>query len=185
MPSPIAHVAVAYGVFSAVQHKLLVARQQGLKARGRVFLFVIICTMLPDIDVIPGLLLGDLRGIHNGVTNSFVVGAAVALLVSAVAWMSGSKRFGLWFVIALASYELHVLMDYFTADRGVMALWPLSSQRFIAPVLLFYGVHYTEGLFSIHHIWTVISELGFAAVVVGAVYLIPKLTSSLRRSPSG
>jgi membrane-bound metal-dependent hydrolase YbcI (DUF457 family) len=43
--------------------------------------------------------------------------------------------FVLWFVVLLASYEMHVIMDYFTVGgRGVMLFWPLTLQRFESPV---------------------------------------------------
>lgn len=184
MPSPIAHVAVGYGVFSAIRPSLLAADPQSRRLLGRVFVFVIICSLLPDIDVIPGLLLGDLRGIHNGVTNSLLVGLTFALFVGGVARILGSKRYRLWFAIALFSYELHVVADYFTAERGIMALWPITSKRFVAPIMLFYGVHYTEGLISIDHLWTIISELLFAGILVGFVHLVPRVILKFRQSYS-
>ena len=55
-----------------------------------------------------------------------------------------------------------------------MLFWPLSSHRFSSPLLLFYGVRWSDGLFSIHHLSTVLNELLFALV------LLPPLSTSPR-----
>jgi hypothetical protein len=57
-------------------------------------------------------------------------------------------------------------MDYFTWSRGVMAFWPLMPDRFSAPVVLFYGFHWSQGWVSPRHLWTLLTE---APVAVAAV----------------
>ena len=43
----------------------------------------------------------------------------------------GPEAYGtLAFALTLACYESHVVMDYFTVGRGVMALWPWTPERF-------------------------------------------------------
>ena len=59
-------------------------------------------------------------------------------------------------------------MDYFTVGRGVLAFWPFTAERFSAPVPLFYGLRWSEGWVSPRHVWTVLTEVPFAAVVVYA-----------------
>jgi hypothetical protein len=44
-----------------------------------------------------------------------------------------------------------------------MALWPLTGGRFQAPVFLFYGLHWSQGWLSVRHLWTLATELAFAA----------------------
>jgi membrane-bound metal-dependent hydrolase YbcI (DUF457 family) len=70
------------------------------------------------------------------------------------------SNFWLWFVICLISYDLHVLMDALTADRGVMMFWPLTDAHRVA-VKLFYGLQWGLGWFSPWHLWTIFTESVF------------------------
>lgn len=141
---------------------------------------VILLSFVPDLDVFPGLLLGDLHGIHNGVANSLLVGALAALVVTGLMWLIGRVAIRQWFAVTLIGYWLHVIMDYLAAERGVMLFWPLTSERLISPVRLFYGFHYSEGLISIRHLWTAVTELLFAAALLLVISLVSKLASMKR-----
>ena len=57
-------------------------------------------------------------------------------------------------------------MDWMTYGKGVMALWPLTERRFSFPITLFYGLRWSEGIWSLHHLLTVLTELGTVAAVV-------------------
>jgi inner membrane protein len=81
-------------------------------------------------------------------------------------------RFIKWFFLVLLCYQLHILADFLTFGRGVMLFWPLTEERYTSPILLFYGVHWSQGLFSLKHLWTLVSELAFVA---GIYFLINKL----------
>jgi inner membrane protein len=122
-------------------------------------------SLLPDVDSIIGLLFGNLGRFHNNASHSLFVGLAVALAFGA--WMRWRNQAGFvfWFLIFLVGYGIHVLMDAATISRGVMALWPLSAERYLSPVIIFYGLHWSDGWLSIRHIWTALTELGFAALV--------------------
>ena len=143
----------------------------------RVLLIILSLSLLPDLDVIPGLLAGDLHGIHNSVTNSLIIGVLAAFALGGLMWFVGRMAIREWVIVALLSYWLHVAMDYFTAERGVMLIWPLTSERYVAPIRLFYGVHYSEGLISIRHVWTVVTELAFALILLLAFAQLAKMIS--------
>jgi inner membrane protein len=81
------------------------------------------------------------------------------------------QGFGYWFMLALLSYEMHVLMDSATISRGVMAFWPFTTNRYLLPFRLFYGFHWSQGWLSISHLWTFLTEGVFAAVLITAVHL--------------
>ena len=129
MPSPIAHLAAGYAVYTLVKFR---ADRLGPKT-GRVgpipvlLLVALGFSMLPDIDSVAGILGGDFGRYHNNLTHSLFVGLGVALLFGGL--MMWPRRFGFWFAVAFASYGLHVVMDSATAGRGVMAFWPLTSER--------------------------------------------------------
>lgn len=122
--------------------------------------------MLPDLDVIPAIIFKDMQGYHNNFSHSLLVGIPVALVIAGVFHLIYRSNFWLWFVICLISYDVHVLMDALTAERGVMMFWPLTQARFASPVKIFYGLQWGLGWFSVWHLWTLFTESLFALVVL-------------------
>ncbi len=180
MPSPIAHGAAGYALYRAFGARLEEKTGPAPWSSRRVLFIIVALSLLPDLDVIPGILLGDLNGIHNSLANSILVGVLVAFAIGGVTWFAGRMAARDSFLVTLISYWLQVAMDYFTAERGVMLFWSLTSKRFIAPIQLFYGFHYSEGLISIRHFWTVVTELAFALVLLLLVGVFTRLISSRR-----
>jgi hypothetical protein len=83
----------------------------------------------------------------------------------------------LWLFISLFSYHLHVIMDFFTAERGVMLLWPITDARFASPVKLFYGLQWGLGWFSVWHLWTIFTESLFSILIIAVVIYLEKQKS--------
>jgi inner membrane protein len=123
-------------------------------------------SVMPDLDAAVGILLGNLGRYHNNIAGTPVFGALVAFGAACLAGFArrsaGMRVFSLTFVC----YQLHVLMDYLTIGRGLMLLWPLSDERFRPPVHLFYGLRWSDGVFSTRHFITLFSELGFVLVLL-------------------
>lgn len=177
MPSPLAHAMTGLAAY-------YLFRRRGPRPRPRLptktaplVLVALGLSLLPDVDAVAGLLLGDFSAYHNNVTNSLIVGLCVSLAVAVGVWIWGRSDFRVWLMLCLLCYELHVLMDYFTIGRGVMLLWPFSGSRFTAPVHLFYGLHWSDGWITIRHLWTLLTELAF-----GGLLLLAILASSRRRA---
>jgi glycosyltransferase involved in cell wall biosynthesis len=168
MPSPISHTAVGYVIYKIFK-KPGVDTRQNPAIHAHLFLIITALSMLPDLDAIPGILVGNLRRFHNNESHSFFVGIGIALLGALlIKWRTGEK-FKYWFLLIFSAYGFHIVMDYFTYGRGVMAFWPLSSERYLSPVVLFYGLRWSEGIFSIKHLWTVLSEGLFVLFIFLAV----------------
>ena len=168
MPTPIAHLGAGYAIYRYYKHKL----PQDHKRFGKLPLQMVIIaglSMLPDLDVIPAVIFRDMKAYHNNVTHSLLVGVPVALLIAGMFQRAYRTNFWLWFAICLISYDVHVLMDALTAERGVMLFWPLSDARYASPVKIFYGLQWGLGWFSIWHLWTVFTEGVFALIVIFAV----------------
>jgi inner membrane protein len=177
MPSPIIHLTAGYIVYRVARTRLHTpARREFV-----ILAWALVLSLLPDFDAIPGLLAGDLGRYHNNLSHSLWAGVVVALAVACLlaAWRLEPLVF--WFGLALACYSLHIVLDYFTQGRGVMALWPLSSDRFSSPVPLFYGLHWSEGLVSHRHLWTLLTELPIAGALVLAIRRV--LPEDHRRRP--
>ncbi len=164
MPSPIAHTMIGYVIYRIFQ--LRMSHGSTKQIESLLFLAVTIgLSLLPDLDALIGLLMGDFWRFHNQATHSLIIGLIIALGIGAVIWLRRRSGFLCWFIIALLCYELHVIMDFFTIGRGVMLLWPFSSDRYESPMTLFYGLHWSQGWVSVMHLWTLVTELGFVVLV--------------------
>lgn len=175
MPSPLAHVTMGYVISKVHQRKSFSeVNTRAVEKRWGLSMLPVVISLLPDLDSALGLLAGDLGRFHNSGTHSLIVGLIVALFIGTMASRTSRAEFLNWFAIALACYEMHVIMDFFTIGRGVMLFWPFSLGRFSSPVKLFYGLHWSDGWVSPRHIWTLLTELGFAVFAVAVVHLLPK-----------
>ena len=92
----------------------------------------------------------------------------LAFLIAGLFHRMYRTNFWLSFLICLVSYDLHIVMDMMTAERGVMIFWPFTQNRFTFPIKVFYGVQWGLGWFSLWHLWTVFTEALFVLVVVFA-----------------
>lgn len=166
MPSPIAHTAVAYTVYRVARRRWPAAA--GADTDRHLLLASAGLSLLPDLDFLPGLLIGKYDQFHNGPAHSLFFGLVAALLIGFAARVKRPSAFLPWFLLSLACYELHVVMDFFTAGRGVLLFWPFAPDRLQPPINLFYGLHRSDGWLSVRHLWTVLSESLFGLIVVVA-----------------
>jgi membrane-bound metal-dependent hydrolase YbcI (DUF457 family) len=187
MPSPIAHTTMGY-----VIHRLYRGRrpQPSLGRLGPLPGLLLVAagvSLLPDLDSVAGLLWQDFGRFHNNGSHSLLAGLALALTAGGLVWWRKGSGFTYWFGFVLLCYQLHIVLDFFTVGRGVMLFWPLSSARLESPVKLFYGFHWSDGLVSINHIWTLLNELGFAFLAVLTLRLLERRRVSFRAvgRPSG
>jgi len=160
MPSPFAHAAAGYFIYYNLRQKLPDGRARLLTIPSQL-LIIVGLSLLPNLDVLPGIITGDIGRFHNNFTHSLMVGVLVALAFAVLVSRAYGPPWKVWFGAALISYELHVIMDFFTAERGVMLLWPLATARFSSPVKLFIGVQWGNGWMSIWHLYTIFTEALF------------------------
>jgi hypothetical protein len=92
----------------------------------------------PDLDFVPGILLGHPGAFHRGVTHT-VLAVAVIAVVAALAVRAAAPRrawvaAGAW---AGLVYGSHLLLDFFTVDAvapyGARFLWPFSDAFYLSP----------------------------------------------------
>ncbi|HMP89141.1 MAG TPA: metal-dependent hydrolase [Kiritimatiellia bacterium] len=170
MPSPLAHIAVGVIIGATASRNI-----PEKKARWTVVGVCVLFSMAPDFDLIAGFLLRDIGAYHNQFTHSPAFGIAACLLLTPlIKWLlpgyTLSRTFGLLFLC----YGLHIFMDFLTYGRGLKLLWPISEERFRPPVLLFYGVRWSDGLFTAKHFITLANELVFAGICFWAYRRISK-----------
>jgi membrane-bound metal-dependent hydrolase YbcI (DUF457 family) len=183
MPSPISHIAAGIIIYRSLP------AEQRQKFPGRMFRFPFLAliilgvSLLPDMDALLGILTGDMGSYHNQGSHSLFTGLIVAIVLGLILrwWFKGKYLF--WVGLLFASYTAHLFLDMLTNGRGIMLLWPFSTERFLSPVLLFYGLRWSHGLWSITHMWTVISEVVFWGVVFGLAHRFRLLKRVGKTSP--
>lgn len=158
MASPIGHLAAGAAVWYALRPWNKDNAEQRAGQAGAMLAASAFLALLPDADSALGILFGDFGRYHNNWTHSLfwvpVVGGAASLILSAMAGVSRRKGFLLGALCVL----LHDLMDFATIGRGVMLFWPLTHARFQSPILLFYGLHWSQPWNSASHLVTLINE---------------------------
>ena len=171
MPSPIAHLAAGYAIYMACRPDPHSPIREAIRSRADLTLPLIVgaLSLLPDLDSVIGLFAGDFARFHNNATHSLIVGLVIAITFAIIGSWGRLASFRSLFLIGLLAYESHVVMDGLTTGRGVMAFWPLTTDRFQSPLILFYGFHWSDGLSSYRHFWTILTESIFAAVVITLV----------------
>ena len=169
MPSPVAHVTIGYCLYC------LLCRVGWTCPQGRprcaAFFFLVMCiffSLLPDLDSVLGILSRQFGRYHNQFSHSLFFWMIPSLLLAGIIEITAHNR-RMAFVcgaLCLTSCVIHILMDFSCHGRGVMLFWPLTSHRFSMAILLFNGVRWSDGLWSLRHISTLINEVLFVAVML-------------------
>lgn len=125
MPSPLVHslAGLALGRFSQPE----TTRRERLLLSGA----LVFAANAPDLDFIPGILIGDPGRFHHGPAHSLfaaaMLGLGAALVVQRAGWNS-PRRFGL--LVGLA-FTVHLLLDMLSTDNGIRhgvpLLWPYDE----------------------------------------------------------
>lgn len=109
------------------------------------YLFAVIAANAPDLDFIPGLMVGEANRYHQLASHSLGAAFAFGVLVEALARLvpDAPRMPGLWATVLYAS---HLLLDCLTLDArapyGIPALWPFSDRHFTAPFSIFLNVQH-------------------------------------------
>jgi membrane-bound metal-dependent hydrolase YbcI (DUF457 family) len=172
MPSPVVHLTIGYTIYRALQHNAHTIRKLCTSrfARWIVLAACLFFSLIPDADSALGVLASDFGAYHNQWSHSLFFGITPAIFFTLAARLFVPWRAALrWGALCLISCVIHVLLDYACYGRGVKLFWPFSNERFISPVLLFYGLQWSEGFFSMHHLQTLINEGLYALVILPPV----------------
>jgi membrane-bound metal-dependent hydrolase YbcI (DUF457 family) len=176
-----AHAAAGYLVYEAL-------RPAGAHRPGLLAAAVGVANA-PDLDYLPGLVLGYPGAYHRGFTHTVGAVAVVAAVAAVVVWRLGTGRALRAAGWAAALWTSHLVVDYFTVNvgppSGARFLWPFSARYWIAPVPLLPELVVDEasrGRFfaSIFNAATVSSwlyELRLLVVVVVAVHALRALAA--------
>lgn len=133
MPTPVGHSLAGFAISLAAGERAV--RHPWLAAGALVAL-----ANMPDLDFLPGYLIGVPRAYHWGPAHS-IAAALLAGLVAGFVARALSGRFLPFFALGSAAYGSHLLLDYLLGPGpvsvGLQLFWPISAERFIAPVAVF------------------------------------------------
>jgi len=176
MSSPFGHSFAGY-VISFYKSKTL--KPQSLRI---IFFYVFIANM-PDLDFLPGLLIGKPNLYHHGISHSFGAAILVSFALAFFIHRKNHKRIGSDFILFLSLYCSHLFLDYLCFDRrpplGIPLFWPLSTKYFIFPLLP--GIRHSAldhatireflaGVFSMHNVYVI--SLEFIVMIPFIVLLL-------------
>jgi membrane-bound metal-dependent hydrolase YbcI (DUF457 family) len=170
---------MGYVIYRIYGGRNLGQRLRYLSIIPRLLVISVGLSLLPDVDSIAGFLLGDFGRYHNNGSHSLFAGLVVALVIGGLVWLRKRSEFGYWFTLVLLCYHFHLVLDFITFGRGVMLFWPLSTARFVSPAKLFYGLHWSDGVVSIKHVWTLLNESGFAVLIILAIRFLEHRISAI------
>jgi inner membrane protein len=144
--------------------------------RWRTVALYLFAANAPDLDFIPGLLMGNPERYHHGPSHSLgfaiLFGLALSLTTALFKLGDGRRNFSVFFSL----YFSHVLLDYLSTDSsipyGVPLFWPLSDEYYMAPFAFLPDIHrpvssgmkFITGVLSLHNLWAATVEflmLGF------------------------
>ncbi|NJR57518.1 MAG: metal-dependent hydrolase [Cyanobacteria bacterium CRU_2_1] len=178
MPSPIGHTIAGFCGFC------LVHRSVGADAKIKLLGASVIFANLPDVDILPGLLLGNPSMFHRQGTHSLlmavVVGGLVALVVRS--WKLSGVRWGIWVTML---YLSHLFLDLLVADssfpRGVQLFWPFSDLYTISPITVFASFDYFKpdlgflrSVLSSHNVITIAREVILMTPLTWCIYVFAR-----------
>ena len=199
MPLPLAHSLAAAAVY------------KGLDADGRFIawkrlLLAVMIANLPDLDLIPGILVGEPNRYHHvGFSHSVIFAAVAAVVVGLAAaavgrsWptacnrLSGAAGTALMVGLLVGS---HILLDTlnrdFRAPSGPPAFWPLSNAGvqiypWFVDVAKLSGegsvVDFVVSVLTVHNLYAMLWEFATLAPVVVLVVWWRSRRGNGRRQP--
>jgi membrane-bound metal-dependent hydrolase YbcI (DUF457 family) len=128
---------------------------------------VVFGTVAADLDIALGYATGANGFVsHGGYTHSVLLAVVFATVFALWVRVLARVHIGRAWVVGALAYSSHLLLDAVNHGRGIMLLWPLSEERWGAPIRIFYGVRHSDPGDWTHHLTTLATELILVAVVL-------------------
>ena len=180
MPLPITHSAAGLAGYLALKGK---KHSASLKEEGLLLGSALLLANLPDLDFIPGFILGEPNKFHHGISHSLIIGL-VAGVIFYFFTRNKLKEISRWRVLSLYSVAIvsHPILDYFSKDTsspyGIPLFWPLNKEYFISPISLFRDVQRHDNsignffmtLINRNNSLELVIEILFAGTILFAIF---------------
>ena len=180
MPSPLAHLATGYTLYRLLRESAPVAISDGTLLTVSAGY-----SLLPDFDALLGSSRKNMLRYHNNVSHSLPFVSLSALLGAVGFRLWRGHGFGAVLRAALLASVAHLVLDFWSTQRGLLLFWPFMKRRVRAPVKLFYGLKWGRGLWDKVHLWTLINELLYVTALAGFLVAWTRAGSRRQQSPAG
>jgi inner membrane protein len=178
MPSPVAHSLTGYAIYR-------ISSEDALRIGWRTIFMYSTCSILPDLDFIPGFLIDEPNRFHHGISHSLGFAFVFGFLISLLLLITKSQSIIRNFFIFFSLYYSHVLLDLLSDDTsppyGVPALWPVTDNYYISPISAFLDIHrasisesFITSLFNLHNFLAIFVEFIIFLPLVVIVTLIKR-----------
>lgn len=133
---------------------------------------------VPDLDFLPGIMMGTPALHHQGITHSLGFAFMVSLGAAGV-YRAKGMSFSSMFSLCFISYLSHLIIDFFSPDGrfpyGEPLFWPISDEYFISPVQVFLGVHHAGSTFASTREWIegILNLYNLGAIALEVVLIAP------------
>jgi inner membrane protein len=142
--------------------------------------------VMPDLDFLPGLILGQPALYHQGISHSIGFAIGVGLSMAWTCCFRGQSFLLVWGLFSLA-YCSHLILDLFGPDLrppyGIPLLWPISNHYYLASVSVFLGVRHADvtsatntewlsAILDVHNLTAIAFEVGIVLPLILVVRLI-------------
>lgn len=193
MPLPVAHSLAGYAIAEATNVRL--AKNKWLN----VAIFAVLAN-LPDIDYLPGFLLGQPNRFHHLWTHSLGLALLLGFFGSVLLWRrhrevavqalmpanGNTRQFALYFLAISAAVFSHCLLDLFTEDSsppyGMLLFWPFDRGFYDVTWNLFPSTHksnesatFFASLLHWYNFKIALREFLIMAPIAGLIKLIQRL----------
>lgn len=158
MPSPLAHAVSGY-----ILAKFIPQPQQSSRSKRWLPFYAVFAATAADFDFIPQLLTGELyhRGLSHSLVFAFGFSTLFGLIIS-----SGWKSYRKWVWFTAILYSSHLFLDFLGEGRGIQLFYPLNGY-WRSPIVIFPGIHYSEGIWNTGHLFPLVFELVYSALLFG------------------
>lgn len=133
MPTPIGHCLAATTI-------RLLGPAPGVRRSWFLFFFIVAVANLPDVDFLPGYLVGNPIAFHWGPTHSLMAVVLVGGLTGLLAGAIGGAYVTM-IGLAITAYASHIFMDMMLGGSqsqvGLQVFWPFSRGQFMLPWTVF------------------------------------------------
>lgn len=150
MATPVGHMLAGATASLASGRRDPVLRQLALGA---------LAGAMPDLDFLPGLVVGDPATFHHGPSHSL----AFALLAGAIVWILVRRNRWKWALTCGTAYASHLLLDTLTRDPsfpvGIQLFWPVSEAYIASPLRPLPRVLHGVSVINAHNFRVALVEL--------------------------
>jgi inner membrane protein len=162
MPSPLGHSLMGYMIYRATV-------RPGGGYRWQHMMLYLFAANVPDLDFIPGFVIGYPNWYHHGISHSIGFALLFAVVFSLFLALRTQETTGRNFAIFFGLYSSHIALDYFSIDTsapyGEPLFWPSSNEYYIAPFAFLPDIWrdsssltFVPSLFNLHNLWAVSVE---------------------------